>query len=204
MSEDLKRGIHNASASLNAAQTVKVDALAAAHMPGDLALLVIDVQQRYCDCKTSYCATAQTDERAGLIQSIVPEFRKAGVPVYAVHFSMEDEVSDFYKFKPEPEDTLVRKSTMSAFKSGSAKQVLKEDDRKVLIVCGVYTSQCVKNTVLDAVFWGYKVCLLEDMTADYDGSWDTYESLQEMRAAGVEVAQSADVLPRVRALKSVP
>ena len=55
-----------------------------------VALLVIDVQKEFCD-PAGRRGNGETEEISGRIQSIVPAFRKAGVPVYAVYFSRNGE-----------------------------------------------------------------------------------------------------------------
>lgn len=198
----LKKKLNAVEESLNGEEIVKVDALAAAHMPGDLALLVIDVQKQFCGTKT-------LDEKAEKIQAKAAEFRAAGVAVYAIHYTEDDEIGakdpakiDFFKFRPRPQDTLVRKTEVSAFAGSDIESVLRKDGRKSLIACGFYTSACVRDTVLDARGAGFDVCLLVDLTADYFAPV-LPSTLEEMRRAKIEVTQSAAVLRRVRALSFV-
>lgn len=197
----LKEKLNAVADSLNGEQPVKVDALAAAHMPGDLALLVIDVQKQFC-------GTKGLEEKAARIQTRAAEFRAAGVAVYAIHYTEDDEIGaedpakiDFFKFRPRPQDKLIRKTEMSAFSGSDIESVLRRDGRKSLIACGFYTSACVRGTVLDARSAGFDVCLLEDLTGDFDAAVPP-RTLKEMRRAKIEVTQSADVLQRVRVLAS--
>jgi len=135
---------------------------------GDTALLVIDVQKQFCD-PNGLRGNKKTDTVSKRIQSIVPEFRDAGIPVYVIYYSKkkkEPSKIDFYKFKPMPNDVLIAKNNNSAFKGSNIKKVLKKDRRKSLLICGFNLNACVKKTVIDARKKGFDVCVLEDLTGN--------------------------------------
>lgn len=168
----------------------------------ELALVVIDVQKIYCDPEELY-GDDGTDAAAGRIAALVPEFRKASIPVYLVHFSSPNNLTadkiDFYKLVPEPSDTLIRKDDVSAFDGSDIDQILKKDGRTKLLVCGVYLDQCVKGTVRDALGKKYEVALLEDMTEDHiNDRFYKKATLQRMKDNGVLITKSADVLPLIQ------
>jgi len=174
---------------------------------GEVGLLVIDVQKQFCDPDASTrWGSEETDLVSERIKSLAPAFRKAGVPVYAVYFDEPKEKAsdvDFYKFIPEPEDTLVAKNQRSAFTGGNIREVLDRDHRKLLLACGVYLDRCVRDTVTDAVKEGFDVCLLRDLTGDYE--WDTGhtdQSLADMTKAGVAIMQAEHVLTALKIAKS--
>ena len=174
---------------------------------GDIGFLAIDVQKQFCDpAAPTGWGSEETDRVSESIKSLAPEFRKAGVPVYAVYFDSPKKSAadvDFYKFIPEPEDTLVAKNQRSAFKGGNIKKVLEKDHRKLLLACGVYLDRCVKDTVIDAVKQGFDVCLLRDLTGDYAGDAShTDKSLERMTEKGVAVLQSEQVLKALRISKN--
>jgi nicotinamidase/pyrazinamidase len=60
--------------------------------------------------------------------------------------------------------------------------------------CGLATDYCVAWSALDARAAGFEVAVIEDATRaiDLNGSLD--DAWREMRAAGVERVQSADLL----------
>lgn len=136
---------------------------------GEIGLLVIDAQIKFCDPegKRGNQETKRISER---IQSLMSEFRKINILIYAVYFSREEiedpEKIDFYQFKPDLEDKLIRKTADSAFRGSSIKEVLKEDKKKLLLACGFNASACVRSTVLDAKESGFDVCVLEDLTGN--------------------------------------
>src|SRR5258708_3947577 len=101
---------------------------------GEVALLVIDVQKEFCDSKDGF-GNAETEAVSTRIQSLVPEFRDAA-HVYAIHFSYPGEEINFHKYIPSAEDTLVAKDGPSAFTGGNIKSILKNDHKKLLLVCG--------------------------------------------------------------------
>ncbi len=171
-----------------------------------VALLVIDVQKEFCD-PAGRRGNGETEEISGRIQSIVPAFRKAGVPVYAVYFSRNGEKNpqeiDFYKFQPAPEDKLVAKNTDSAFHSGKLKDILAADKPKLLLACGFNQIACVLDTVLSARQLGYDICLMEDLTGNdkgclIDKRWAS-SSRKEMLRKGAVMTTSAEVLKHLHA-----
>ena len=169
---------------------------------GEVALLVIDVQKEFCDPAQDR-GNKQTESVSRHIQSLVPEFRKAGVPVYAVYFDDDKRKKDaseidFYEFHPDPDDTLVAKDRNSAFKGSDIKSILRRDGRKGLLVCGFNLNVCVKETVLDARRYGFDVTLLEDMTGnDSECKDNPVYALTEMRDKCVTITTSADALEKI-------
>ena len=182
-----------------AAQTIKYE--------GEVALLVIDVQKEYCDPQGSR-GTAETAEISKRIQSLAPEFRKAGIPVYAVYFSRKEKKDaseiDFYEFTPQPDDVLVAKNRNSAFEGSNIKELLEKDKKKLLLICGFNLNACVRSTVLDARKAGFEVCLLRDLTGNDNNNSSRWaeDHLADMRDKGVTIEQSEKVLELVHAKKN--
>jgi len=82
-------------------------------LPRDLALLVIDVQQEFCDPQGAR-GNKETREVSQRIRRLVPAFRKAGVPVYVIYFADDPKKTqdvDFYEFRPRQGDFVLRKMT---------------------------------------------------------------------------------------------
>lgn len=167
-------------------------------LPRDLALLVIDVQQEFCD-PNGKRGNDETREVSQRIKNLVPEFRKAGIPVYVVYFSKEVkrvEDIDFYEFRPEKSDFVIPKSEDSAFDGSSIHKILARHGRKSLLTCGFNLNACIFDTVMDARSKGYDVRLLRDLTGnDNDNDRNSTEVyVQQMRKSGVVITNSSDEL----------
>lgn len=175
---------------------------------GDAALLVIDVQKEFCDPRGSR-GNQRTKAIAERIKSIAPEFRKAGIPVYAVYFSHDGEKKrsaiDFYKFTPHKNDILIAKNADSAFVGSKINEILQRDGRKLLLTCGFNTNACVFETVMDARKRSFDVCLLTDLTENDNCCYDSKEKyIEKMRKKGVETETSTTLLAKIAAKKRRP
>ena len=175
-----------------------------------VALLVVDVQKKFCLANdTPDYGDEKTEAVAERVAALVPEFRKANIPVYLIHCSKmgvekADEI-DFYKVQPEASDTLVRKSTRSAFASSNIDEILKRNSQTKLLVCGVYLDQCVEATIRDARNKKYDIALLEDMAENFKRSRLSKENtLQNMKDNGVLITRSKDILAAIRAPAAQP
>lgn len=66
-------------------------------------------------------------------------------------------------------------------------------------VAGLATDYCVKFTVLDALQLGFPTALIEDACRGIDlQPGDIRKAVEEMRAAGAEILQAAEVLAEVK------
>src|ERR1700694_2314593 len=71
---------------------------------------------------------------------------------------------------------------------------LREHGVRRVFVCGLATDYCVKATALDAKAAGFDVVVLEDASAAVNVEpGDEERALAELRAAGIAIANSADV-----------
>ncbi|MDE1152742.1 MAG: cysteine hydrolase [Micavibrio sp.] len=164
----------------------------------NIALLVIDVQKEFCD-PTGRRGNQQTAEVSRRIGSLVPEFRKAGIPVYMVYFSHgEKKIKDidFYEVKPEKSDVLVAKNRDSAFRGSNIETLLQKAGHRKLLTCGFNLNACVYSTVLDARSNGFQVTLLRDLVGNDKNNDDRYTDgcIQEMKEKGIQFTQSSEVL----------
>ncbi len=204
MTKDLRHKLEKIS--LNATG-VRIDEHAGAHLPRNIALLVIDVQNRFCKAWPTDNDTANDniDSTVDKICALTPAFRKAGIPVYAIHFTGPCEAGardpneiDFYKFKPDVSDILVRKEYTSSFNETNLDELLKKRGIKSVLACGFYTSACVSDTVFAALKKGYNVALLEDMTSDGFIAPTSDKLFDTMRAQGIEIITSSQALQRLK------
>lgn len=160
----------------------------------ETALLVIDVQREFCDpqLERGNDETARVSER---IAELLPEFRKAGMPIYLVYNSRAlrkpaAHKIDFFKIEPDATDTLVRKKLDSAFEGGDIHKVLQAHGRKKLLVCGFNMTACVKRTASSAINLGYDVELLTDMS----GSDKLIYNAQEQH--GIMIDEDISIMKR--------
>jgi nicotinamidase/pyrazinamidase len=85
----------------------------------------------------------------------------------------------------------------SGFQDTRLADVLRERGVDRLFVAGLATDYCVKNTVLDARKLGFDVTVVEDAVRGVEiRPGDSARALEEMRAAGVELAPSSAVKER--------
>lgn len=68
--------------------------------------------------------------------------------------------------KPQPGDMMIYKTRFSGFYKTELDSLLKQLDKKYLIMTGCTTSICVESTVRDAMFRDYSSIVLEDCTAE--------------------------------------
>ncbi|MCK4945883.1 MAG: cysteine hydrolase [Alphaproteobacteria bacterium] len=174
----------------------------------EVALLIIDVQNQFCILEAGGNAEIETISEH-IQSSLTPEFRKAGIQVYAIYYlddmKKKASESDFYKFTPDKNDTPITKTESSAFQGSNIKEILEKDHKKRLVVCGFNLSSCVLNTVMDARKAGFEVWLLQDLTGDndhfiYENNRSKEVSLREMQAEGVVMTTSEKVLRQLRDL----
>jgi nicotinamidase/pyrazinamidase len=82
----------------------------------------------------------------------------------------------------------------SGFAATTLDRDLREHGVQRVFVCGLATDYCVKATALDARAAGFDVVVLEDASAAVNVTpGDEQRALDELRAAGIAVAHSADV-----------
>ena len=165
--------------------------------PREAALVVVDVQRKYCDPKTGRGnkETLRVSEKIG---RVLPTFRQAGLPVYLLYFNhaaQKKHEVDFFNITPTKGDIAVHKYSDSAFASGHfAKRIAKAGHRR-LLVCGFNLNACVLSTALDARARGYEVDLLRDLSGnDRYNPEDPRRDIQHMTQKGVRLVQSAHVL----------
>jgi nicotinamidase/pyrazinamidase len=83
----------------------------------------------------------------------------------------------------------------SGFAATTLDRDLREHGVRRVFVCGLATDYCVKATALDAKAAGFDVVVLEDASAAVNvDPGDEQRALDELRAANVAVANSADVV----------
>jgi nicotinamidase/pyrazinamidase len=176
------------------------------------ALIVVDVQNDFCPGGT--LAVARGDEVVQPLNEQIDEFLKRGDPVYKsrdwhppttkhfqayggtwpVHCVQNTKGAEFHPaLRDDPRITVVSKGLgdtdcYSAFDETDLASQLREQGVEEVVVGGLATDYCVKNTVLDALKQGFKVKALKNAMRAVDlQPSDGDRAIEEMRAAGAEI-----------------
>ncbi|HEX6184461.1 MAG TPA: nicotinamidase [Pyrinomonadaceae bacterium] len=176
------------------------------------ALIVVDVQNDFCP--GGALAVERGDEVVAPLNRLIGEFLERGEPVYKSrdwHPARTKHFTDYggtwpvhcvqgtrgAEFHPElAEDPRVQvvskglgdEDSYSAFDGTTLAEDLRRRGVREVWVGGLATDYCVKNTVLDALREGFRVCALSDaMRAVNLQPGDDARAIEEMRAAGAEV-----------------
>jgi nicotinamidase/pyrazinamidase len=177
------------------------------------ALIVVDVQNDFCP--GGALAVERGDEVVAPLNQLVEEFLARGEPVYKtrdwhpattkhfaayggawpVHCVRNTKGAEFHpQLSDDPRVEVVSKGmgdedTYSAFDGTHLAETLRGRGVEEVWVGGLATDYCVKQTVLDALREGFRVRALADaMRAVNLRPGDEDRALEEMRAAGAEVA----------------
>ncbi len=177
------------------------------------ALIVVDVQNDFCP--GGALAVGRGDEVGAPLNRLIEEFLSPGLPVYKSrdwHPARTKHFTDYggtwpvhcvrgtpgAEFHPElSQDPRVRvvskglgdEDSYSAFDGTTLAEDLRRQGVGEVWVGGLATDYCVKNTVLDALREGFRVRALSDaMRAVNLRPGDDARALEEMRAAGAEIA----------------
>ena len=176
------------------------------------ALIVVDVQNDFCPGGT--LAVPHGDEVVSPLNDLIDQFLKRGDPVFKsrdwhprftkhfaayggswpVHCVQHTKGAEFHPaLRDDPRIKVVSKGlgdkdSYSAFDETDLASQLKQQGVKEVVVGGLATDYCVKNTVLDALKKGFKVKAVEDaMRAVELQPGDGEKAIEEMRAAGAEI-----------------
>ena len=176
------------------------------------ALLVVDVQNDFCPGGT--LPVAHGDEVVPPLNKLIDKFLKRGDPVYKsrdwhppetkhfqahgglwpVHCVQNTKGAEFHpQLKDDPRIRVVSKGLgdtdcYSAFDETDLAAQLRDEGVKEVLVGGLTTDYCVRNTVLDALKEGFKVKALQDAIRAVDANpGDGERAIREMRAAGAQI-----------------
>ena len=162
-------------------------------------LLVIDVQQAMFAKSTTVYRSA---ELLANIQSLAGKARSAGAPVVWVqHGDARDLIPGTPGWQlhpallPEAQDLSLEKQKGNAFEGTKLKELLAARGVNRVVVCGMVTHGCVKNTCLGALEEGFLVTLAADAHSSY--SKDAAALIEKWNAllaeAGAQVLESAKI-----------
>jgi nicotinamidase/pyrazinamidase len=176
------------------------------------ALIVVDVQNDFCPGGT--LAVPHGDEVIKPLNRLIDEFLERGAPVYKtrdwhppvtqhflanggswpVHCVQNTEGAQFHpELRDDPRIQVISKGVgnadgYSAFDETDLATQLHNQNVEELVVGGLATDYCVKNTVLDALRHGFRVKALENAMRAVDlQPGDGDRAIDEMRDAGAEI-----------------
>ena len=176
------------------------------------ALIVVDVQNDFCP--GGALAVANGDEVVPPLNRLIDEFLKNGEPVYAsrdwhpaatkhftafggtwpVHCVQNTTGAEFHRrLRQDPRISVISKGLgdtdcYSAFDETDLAAQLKKQGVQEVWVGGLATDYCVKNTVLDALRYGFEVKAIENAMRPVDvNPGDGAKAIKEMREAGADV-----------------
>jgi len=176
------------------------------------ALIVVDVQNDFCPGGT--LAIPHGDEVVAPLNKLIDEFLERGDPVFKsrdwhppttrhftayggnwpVHCVQNTEGAEFHPALRNDSRIKVISKGMgdrdgySAFDGTDLDSQLNQAGIDEIVVGGLATDYCVKNTVLDALKQGYKVKAVEEAMRPVElRPGDGERAIAEMRAAGAEI-----------------
>lgn len=182
------------------------------------ALIVVDVQNDFCPGGT--LAVAHGDEVVEPLNQVIDEFLERGAPIYKsrdwhppttkhfqayggtwpVHCVQNTRGAEFHPaLRDDPRIKVISKGLgdtdcYSAFDETDLAAQLHDQGVEEVIVGGLATDYCVKNTVLDALKHGFKVKPLKNAMRAVDlQSGDGDRAIEEMRAAGADIVSTEAV-----------
>ena len=164
--------------------------------PGNSAVVVVDVQNDFCAQEGVFGKVgndlSMVEAMVPNLQRLIEGARTTGVPVIFVQaiydpiyvapnwydrnarldFDVPRCISgtwgaDFYKVKPLPGETVVRKHRYSAFVDTELDLILRSQRIQTVIATGVATNICVESTARDAFMRNYYVAFVDDGSATY-------------------------------------
>jgi len=164
--------------------------------PNHSALLVIDMQNDFCDEKGYVERVVGKDVTA--CRAVVPEImalvadaRERGVPVFWIKANYDpDRLPEgmlakqrekslavccgtgswgnaFYGVQPESGEAVIEKSSYSAFAEVGFEEQLRSSGVRTLVFAGVQTNVCVETSLRDAVCRGFYAVLASDCVASH-------------------------------------
>ena len=181
------------------------------------ALIVVDVQNDFCPGGT--LAVAHGDEVVAPLNKLIDEFLERGAPVYKsrdwhppttkhfeayggtwpVHCVQNTKGAEFHPgLRDDPRIKVISKGLgdtdcYSAFDETDLASQFHDRAVEEVIIGGLATDYCVKNTVLDALKHGFKVKALRNAMRAVDVQpGDGDRAIEEMRAAGAEIVSTEE------------
>jgi len=149
-------------------------------------LLVIDMQNEFKDGCLS-CGMVD-DELVKRVKGLIKFCREKKIGVIFTQHIIKEDLSDKEKFedepdyciegtrgiefidgiKPEKNEKVFRKNRISALYKTGLKEYLREKGFEEIIICGVMTNCCVRQTALELQIRDFKIIVVGDCCATSD------------------------------------
>ncbi|MCB9000490.1 MAG: bifunctional nicotinamidase/pyrazinamidase [Bacteroidales bacterium] len=184
------------------------------------ALVVVDVQKDFCP--NGALAVADGDAVVNPINQLVQKYESEGKPIVFTrdwhpcnHSSFKEfggiwpshcvagtsgaELHSMLHFPSVAilvsKATEVAKDAYSGFQGTGLASWLRDIEVNHLVICGLATDYCVKNTVFDALTLGFSVqVVVEAIRAVNVDPADGHKSIEQMRLRGAEIVHLAEVV----------
>lgn len=139
----------------------------------DSVLVIVDAQREYVD---GALPLAGVNEAVAEVGKLLARARKAGMPVvHVVHKgtgALFNPAGSGFEIvaalKSLPGEAVVEKTRVSAFAGTGLEDLLRQTDRKKLVIVGFMTHNCVSSTVRAARDLGYAPTVVAAATATRD------------------------------------
>jgi nicotinamidase-related amidase len=147
------------------------------------------------------------------IKGLADCFRKKGLPVVYIcdtHYPGVDRELELWgehaisgtwgaevvdELKPQGRDFVVRKRRYSGFFQTDLDLLLRELEVDRVALTGIDTNICVRHTAADAFFRGYRVAVVRDAVASWDGAKANEEGIRYMSEIyGAEVQSAEEII----------
>lgn len=150
-------------------------------------LVVVDIQNELVEDPRLAPAAERFLPR---VAALLKQFRRQGLPVVHVHYLTETDgrgclahhaasrrrrcvrgtagAAPHPVAEPHESEPVFAKYSYSAFSSDEFDDYLRQLEADSLVICGLYSHACVRQTTLDALGKGYRVQVVEDAIASYD------------------------------------
>ena len=184
------------------------------------ALVVVDVQRDFCP--GGALAVAHGDEIVPRLNAVIEAFERASLPMFFTrdwhppnhisfkalggrwppHCVMETRGAEFHPMLKVPMGAVVVSKgsradaeAYSGFQGTDLERRLKDSGVGEIVIGGLATDYCVKESALDALAAGLKVDVLEDCVMGVDlQEGDSERALRRVEESGARPVQSAQVL----------
>lgn len=132
------------------------------------------------------------------IKRLVEQFRSCGLPVVYLcdtHYQGVDKELDLWgrhaiagswgakvisELEPKEGDFVIRKRRYSGFFQTDLDLLLRELHVDQVILTGIDTNICVRHTAADAFFMGYRIIVVNDAVASWDGREESEKGIKYM------------------------
>lgn len=131
-----------------------------------VALVLIDVERKYCDPAAQEFGTEKSEKIAERIGDLTRAFQAAGQRVFFVHMNDNPQ---FHHVSPTENDIVFHKKTYSAWATlfDDPKQhiddILRQNNITHPIFVGFNSSRCLKLTTMDAQLYGFQSSVIEEL-----------------------------------------